>query len=96
VAVNRNAIPAGVYQTLIPQKRAAARIEENYQGLSQYTRAVAEEQGNNDAAAAQPLLAHRPVNKRFASATVASVYKDKPVNAGSTHLDSKLDDFSAS
>ncbi|KAK9894771.1 hypothetical protein P389DRAFT_212495 [Cystobasidium minutum MCA 4210] len=85
VSVNRNAPIAGNFATIVPRKRQAAALEETYQGLSQYTRAAVEESTDN--ALAAPLISHKPINKRFAAPTIASVFQDKPVAAPVTHSD---------
>lgn len=86
VSVPRNAPIAGNFATIVPRKRAAPVIEDTYQGLSQYTRAAAEEAAEPVGA---PAVTHRPVNKRFAAPTVASVYRDKPAAPPATHSDGK-------
>lgn len=79
VSVPRNAPIAGQFATVIPRKRAA---EETYQGLSQYTRAAADESAD---ATASVHTAHRPINKRFAAPSIASVFQDKPTAAPAAH-----------
>lgn len=88
VSVNRSAPAAGNFTTILPRKRPAA-VEESYQGLSQYTRSAAEAIAGE--AAPAPAVTHRPINKRFAAPSIASVFQDKPVTAPAAHSDGKRD-----
>lgn len=86
VSVNRDAPALGNFATIVPRKRPASAVEETYQGLSQYTRAAADEASDAQPA---PAVTHKPVNKRFAAPTIASVFQDKTVIAPVTHSDGK-------
>lgn len=87
VSVPRNAPVPGNFATLIPRKRAAPAVQDTYQGLSQYTRAVA---GDAAETTAVPTITQKPVNKRFTAPTIASVFHDQPTATPEAHSNSKL------
>jgi len=89
VSVHRNGPVARNFATIAPRKRPAPSIEDTYQGLSQYTRAAAQDA---DESIAMP-VSHRPINKRFAAPTVASVFHDKPTSVSEAHSDGTRNPF---
>lgn len=84
VSVPRNAPIAGKFASLIPRKRP---MEDTYQGLSQYTRAAAEEAADTTTTSH---TGHRPINKRFAAPSIASVFQDKSTSAPVAHSDGEV------